>query len=99
VPQLPRRQDEDVWIPTAIRLGLVIIYRDKRVRYRRAEVGAFRQCGARAFVLGVGKNLKVWDQLVVLVRHWPRIEEVIAQAGGGPWIYSITQANVAPLRV
>ena len=55
--------------------GWFLVTRDKRIRYRPAELEALRQSGVGAFFMG-GKNRTRCELIQQLVRHWPRMKEL-----------------------
>jgi hypothetical protein len=62
--------------------------------------GAFYPlASARAWLQKTVKSLSTWDWLVLIVRNWERMEEVIETQGAGPWFYSINERDLTRLRV
>ena len=55
--------------------GWFLVTRDKRIRYRPAELEALKQSGVGAFFMG-GKNRTRCELIQQLVRHWPRMKEL-----------------------
>ena len=51
------------------------ITRDYQIRYRPAELKAFKTHNVGAFILA-GKNLNKWELIQQLVRNWLRIKEL-----------------------
>ena len=51
LPEVPRRSLDDEWLPVVGRLGLVVITRDKRIRYRSVEKWAWTEHSVRGIVL------------------------------------------------
>lgn len=37
------------------------------------------------------------DSLSILVKHWPRVEEIIATEPAGPWMYAVTDERLRPI--
>jgi hypothetical protein len=47
LPEVPRQTPDDVWLPIIGARGLVVITRDKRIRYRPVEKRAWLTHGVR----------------------------------------------------
>lgn len=77
---------DDVWIEDASRRGEVIVYKDKRIRYRPEERAAFVRAGARMFLLG--GNLSRFEMLRLLMVAWPEMAR-LAAAETPPFIVRI----------
>ncbi len=90
---------DPAWLPIVGRLGLVVITRDKHIRYRPAEVKALVENSVRAFVMTGAGNMSSFDTLRLLLHHWERMDEVVAARGAGPWMWSVTRGGVAPLKL
>jgi len=75
---------DDVWIEDASRRGEVIVYKDKRIRYRPEERAAFVRAGARMFLLG--GNLSRFEMLRLLLVAWPEMER-LAETEAPPFIF------------
>lgn len=56
---------------------MVVITRDRRIRYRPAEKLAWLEHAVRGFVLTGKKGQTTADSKAVLDRHWPAIEDVV----------------------
>lgn len=84
------------WLTHAGRHGWVVVMRDKRVRKRPGERQALIAHGVKAFCLTGAGNYSSWRILDLLVRAWPRIEDVAATEPA-PFIYSVTQQGVRRL--
>ncbi len=87
-PHLPGQPPtaDDVWIEEAGRLGEIIVYKDKRIRYRPEERAAFVRAGARMFLLG--GNLSRFDMLRLLMVAWPEMAR-LAASEAPPFIYRL----------
>jgi len=77
---------DDVWIEEASRLGEVIVYKDKRIRYRPEERAAFIRAGARMFLLG--GNLNRFEMLRLLMVAWPEMMR-LSDSEAPPFIYRL----------
>lgn len=84
---------DDVWIDDASRRGEVIVYKDKRIRYRPEERAAFVRAGARMFLLG--GNLSRFEMLRLLMIAWSEIIRLV-EADSPPFIYRVgSSGNLA----
>lgn len=83
-------RDQDVrdveWLELCGREMLPALSKDRRLRYRPAEIDAIRRFGVRAFVLTAG-NLRAADQAARFDRNRLRIEEACTEAG--PFVYAV----------
>jgi hypothetical protein len=88
-PQRPGQPPvaDEIWIEEASRLGEVIVYKDKRIRYRPEERAAFVRAGARMFLLG--GNLSRFEMLRILMIAWPEMER-LASTSPPPFIYRVS---------
>jgi hypothetical protein len=74
--------------------GLVVITRDKKIRYRPAEKRAWVDHGVRGFVLTGKKSQTTADSQAILNQHWAVIEAAIEREPNGPWMRSVTEREV-----
>jgi hypothetical protein len=51
----------------------------------------------RGFVLTGRRSQSTADSLSILVKHWPRVEEIIATEPAGPWMYAVTDERLRPI--
>ena len=83
-------RDESVpdteWLEHCGTEGLVVLTKDRRLRYRPAEAEAIRRYGVKAFVLTRG-NLTADQQARRLLDNATRISE--ACAGDGPFLFVV----------
>jgi len=86
------------WLPVAGSNNWLVIMRDKHIRSRPGERQQLVAHGVRAFVMTGGGNYTKWETLDLLVRRWADIEAVAGRETP-PFIYSVTQAGAARLRV
>ncbi|MGH9057196.1 MAG: hypothetical protein ACRDYY_15245 [Acidimicrobiales bacterium] len=91
LPDIPRGSLDDEWLPTVGRKGLVVITRDKRIRYRKVEKARWVTSGVRGFVLTGKRSQATQDSRVLLERWWTTIEKTVEGRPLGPWMYSVTQ--------
>jgi hypothetical protein len=85
-----RERDEDVsdveWLGMCGRERLPVLTKDRRLRYRPAEIEAIRRFGVRAFIL-TGGSLRAPEQAARFEKGRARIEE--ACSARGPFIYAV----------
>lgn len=94
LPEVPRGALDDQWLPVVAEKGLVVITRDKKIRYRPAEKRAWIDHGVRGFVLTGKKSQTTADSHAILDRHWPTIEAAVEGEPDGPWMRSVTDREV-----
>lgn len=94
IPECPRQALDTEWIPAVAARDLIVIARDKKLRTKPVEVRALWDHGLRVFCIGGKKDLPTWEWLARVVRHWPRMEELIVERGPGPWIYMLNENSV-----
>lgn len=86
---------DEEWLPVVGDNGLIVLMRDKRIRYRRPERERLMDHGVKAFCLTASGNQSRWDMLQLLVRHWDRIEETATLPG--PFIYGVSGSGLRKL--
>lgn len=91
---VPRGTTDEQWLTVIGALGLVVITRDTRIRYRPAEKLQWLQAGVRGFVLTAGGNLKIAEQIEIIENHWQLMRRHAVEEPDGPWLYSITRAGL-----
>lgn len=83
-------RDEQVtdveWLRLCGHERLAVLTKDRRLRYRPAEIQAIQRFGVRAFVL-TGGSLQAGEQVVRFQKSRQRIEAACADAG--PFIYVV----------
>lgn len=97
LPEVPRGALDDVWLPVIGAKRLVVITRDKKIRYRPAEKLAWVEHGVRGFVLTGKKSQTTADSQAILDRHWSAINAIIDDEPSGPWMRSVTERDVRPI--
>ena len=96
LPEVPRGESDDVWLPVIGSRRLAVITRDKRIRCRPLERRAWTDHRVRGFVL-TGRTSQSTDaSLAILESHWVRIEELVTERADGPW-YGVTTAGLAEI--
>lgn len=94
LPEVPRGTHDDEWLEIVGRLGLVVVSRDKRIRYRPVEKHLWVRHLIRGFVL-TGRGSQSTDvSLVVLTKHWISITELVESDRPGPWMYAVTGSGL-----
>lgn len=77
-------RDESVpdveWLELCGKLDLAVLSKDRRIRYRPAEIDAISHFGVRAFVLTSG-SLRAGEQAARFDHNRHRIEEACLQTG------------------
>lgn len=91
LPEVPRGSLDDQWLPVIGDNGLVVITRDRKIRYRPAEKLAWVDNRVRGFVLTGAKSQTTVDSKAILNRHWDRIEAVVEARPTGPWMQALTE--------
>lgn len=88
-------RDEQVpdveWLEFCGRLGLPVLSKDRRLRYRPAEIDAIRRFRVRAFLLTSGSLLAA-EQAARFDRNQESIEEKCA--ADGPTIYAVQALRI-----
>jgi len=83
-------RDEEIrdveWLELCGRRNLPALSKDRRLRYRPAEIDAIRRFGVRAFVLTAG-SLSAAEQAARFDTSRQRIEQACVDAG--PFVYAV----------
>jgi hypothetical protein len=90
LPEVPRGSLDEEWLPAVGAHALVVITRDRRIRYRPVEKQLWLEYHVRGFVLTGRRSQSTSDSLAVLEKHWSRIEHLVVAQPNGPWMYSVT---------
>jgi predicted nuclease of predicted toxin-antitoxin system len=85
--KFPADTEDAKWLKFVGQNKLILITRDLRIRYRPAEISAFRRYKVGAFVLA-GKNRSKCQLIQQIVRIWPRIKE-LDQKTNRPYAFRI----------
>lgn len=97
LPEVPRQTKDDAWLEVVGSRGLVVITRDKRIRYRPVEKQAWVTHEVRGFVLTGRDSQSTADSLAVLEARWTRINDIVVRDPVGPWMYAVTSSAVRPI--
>ena len=92
--EVPRGALDDEWLPVIGANRLVVITRDKKIRYRPAEKRAWVEHRVRGFVLTGKRSQTTADSRAILDRHWSTIESLVDDEPDGPWMRSVTEQGV-----
>lgn len=79
------------WLELCGRQGWIALTKDRRIRYRPAEIAAVRRYGVKAFVVASG-NLTAADQARRLIENAERIATACAQVG--PFLYAVHTSQI-----
>jgi hypothetical protein len=82
------------WLEYCGREGLIVLAKDRRLRYRPAEIAVIREYRLKAFVLSSG-NLMAAEQTLRFLDNAKRIEAACTRTG--PFIYSIQARRIVRL--
>lgn len=99
LPEVPRGALDDEWLPIIGRLGLVVITRDRRIRYRTAEKRAWLDHRVRGFVLTGRTSQSTADSKTILDRHWGAINELVEGEPDGPWMRAVTTTGLRRIQL
>ena len=89
--EVPRPTEDDVWLEVVGHRQLVVITRDKRIRYRPVEKQAWVTHRVRGFVLTGRGSQATADSLAILQTHWTSIGEIVVANPDGPWMFTVTR--------
>ena len=90
LPEVPRSTPDDEWLRVIGTRQLVVITRDKRIRYRAAEKQAWIAHRVRGFVLTGTKSQSTRDSTSLIEHFWTQINHIVSDDPIGPWMRSIT---------
>jgi hypothetical protein len=79
------------WLELCGELDLPVLSKDRRIRYRPAEIEAIRRFGVRVFVLTSG-SLRADEQAARFERSRLRIEEACLAAG--PALFAVQKTRI-----
>ena len=71
--------------------GYLLVGRDKKMQYKKAEIEAIRRHKVGAFIL-VGKKLSKWQIVKSIIGSWENIKEV-AEKENRPFIYRLYKSG------
>lgn len=94
LPDVPRQSLDDEWLEVVGAMGLVVITRDQRIRYRPVEKRMWVERGVRGFVLTGTASQSTADSLSLLQQCWAKMAAVVDAEPAGPWMYAVTQAGL-----
>ena len=86
-----------VWIPSVAEQKLLIITRDRMIRYRDAELNVILENNARVVLL-IGKKARTkWEQLEIVMTQWRKIEGLYDAPG--PFIYKASRTALSKINI
>lgn len=94
LPDVPRGTLDPDWLPTIAALELIVLTRDKRMRYKPGERQLLLEHGLRVVALTGTKNMTTWEMLELVVRGWAKLERLVKDQGAGPWWASWTTGAI-----
>ena len=94
LPEVPRGTVDDGWLRVVGARRLVVITRDRRIRYRPVERAAWVSHRVRGFVLTGTASQATADSVALLAVHWAEIEQLVSDEPDGPWMRSVTRAGI-----
>ena len=94
IPSIPRGTHDEEWLQVVGQVNLVVITRDKRIRYAPVERQAWVRFRVRGFVLTGRGSQSTEDSLAILDKHWKQIESMSKHLPNGPWMYSVTRGGI-----
>ncbi len=97
LPEVPRGTRDDEWLQVVESRGLVVITRDKKIRYRPVERQRWIDHRVRGFVLTGAGNMRLTEQLEFLESNWGAMQRFVDAHAVGPWMCSVTKAGVRAL--
>jgi PIN like domain len=89
---------DDVWIRDATEAGLVLLHKDKRVRYKPIEKDALLTSAARSFALANG-NLLGSEMVRWYLNNLDDIVRTIGRRAAGPYFYHVHEAKIVSMRL
>jgi PIN domain-containing protein len=94
--EIYRERDEEIldveWLELCGGEDMPVLSKDRRLRYRPAEIDAIRHFGVRAFILTAG-SLSGGEQASRFDRSRARIEEACLDTG--PFVYKVHANRIA----
>lgn len=79
------------WLAYCGHEDLVVLTKDRRIRYRRQEISAVSNHGVKLFALA-SANLRAIEQAQRFTTHRQRIEDACLE--DGPFIYSVQATRI-----
>lgn len=99
LPSVPRGSLDDVWLPVIGHLGLVVITRDQKIRYRVVEKQMWLDHAVRGFVLTGRKSQSTATSLALLSKRWADITALVDTRPDGPWMYGVTEDRLREIEL
>lgn len=89
---------DEVWIREMTEQGLVLLHKDKRIRYAPLARAALMASGARNFALANG-NLKGEEMVRWYTNNLDDICRAVARRGPEPYFYHVYQQEIVSMRL
>jgi hypothetical protein len=94
LPEVARGALDDEWMPVVGSMRLVVLTRDRKIRYRPVERLAWVEHGVRGFVLTGKRSQTTAASQAILDRHWPAINALVDHEPDGPWMRAVTERGI-----
>lgn len=94
LPEVPRQTLDDDWLAVVGAKRLIVLTRDKRIRYRPVEKRLWLENGVRGFVLTGRTSQSTAESLRLLEQHWAEIERIAEARPDGPWMFAVTRSGL-----
>jgi hypothetical protein len=91
---VPRGTPDDTWLRIVGTRRMIVITRDRRIRYRPVERLAWVQHAVRGFVLTGTKSQTTESSLAMIDRHWDDMLRIIDREPDGPWMRALTERGI-----
>lgn len=96
---VPRGSLDEDWLRVVGQLRLIVITRDRRIRYRPVEKRAWIAHQVRGFVLTGTKSQSTEQSLRLLERHRAAMEQTAAERPQGPWMFAVTDETLRKIEL
>jgi hypothetical protein len=88
---VPEGVPDEEWLRRAGEAGWVVLTKDDRIRYRRAELAILEDYSVKSFIVS-GGNISGPDQAQRLVRNINRIRQACRREG--PFVYAVRARGI-----
>jgi len=94
IPGVPRGSQDEQWLRAVGEMNLVVITRDRQIRYKPVEKQAWVSFEVRGFVLTGRISQSTEESLSILRKHWSRMVSITSQRLDRPWMYAVTGSGL-----
>ncbi len=94
LPEVPRQSADDAWLEIVGAERLVVVTRDKHIRYRPIERRRWVEHAVRGFVLTGKASQSTIDSLALLEQRWDEVMAIVDAYPEGPWMYAVTRGGL-----